>query len=408
MLHNNTSMSAARPSDLKLNNRMQILELFKAGGVYSVAELARNIGVSRQTVMKGIQFFLEKGIVVSDGKADSTSMGGKRAELFSLSADRYLLSLMVCPDSATLNLINLRCETVESRAIDEVLGMQPEAMVEAVGAEYARMLQDHGIGRKNVYGFCATLPGIVGDDGVMRCTAFFPTWEKNVSIGQMFADRFGLEMKVIVEGIGKVCGCACLTGGRSGQERVATVLSQWDGISACLIDHGHIVNGKDDLIGAFGHMILAPEDGELCRCGSKGCFECQVSAQRLRKLAGVSEGGMLTGDFTVKEMFKASAKGDPTARRLSEHAAGYFARALRNLMLIYAPDRVILQGDYACADGYFMEILDRELRSFKCVNREGRMPFEIDVDARPIKSLATAGAYTRLLDALFSDATTYA
>lgn len=411
MLHNNTSMSAARPSDLKLNNRMQILELFKAGGVYSVAELARKIGVSRQTVMKGIQFFLEKGIVVSDGKADSTSMGGKRAELFSLSADRYLLSLLVCPEDATLNLINFRCETVESRSIGNVCGLEPEALVVAVCAEYIRMLGDHGIDINNVYGFCATLPGIVDSNGVMCCTSFFPSWEKNVPIGQLFVSRLGGDMKVIVEGWGKVCGSASRSYDQSEQERVATVLTQWDTISACLIDQRRIVNGKDDMLSAFGHMILAPQDDEVCRCGSRGCFERQISAARLRMLAeaeGAEEGGMLSKDFTVKEMFKASAKGDAMAQKLSEYAAGQFARALRNLILIFAPDRVILLGDYACADERFMETLNHELRVFQRCGLEDRLPFRIEADQRSIKSLAITGAYTLLLDALFSDATTYA
>ena len=95
MLDHEMSMAATRPSDLKLNNRMQILELFKSGAVYSVADLARAVGISRQTVMKAIQFFLEKGIIVSDGKADSGSMGGKRAELFTLSGKKYLLNVLI-------------------------------------------------------------------------------------------------------------------------------------------------------------------------------------------------------------------------------------------------------------------------------------------------------------------------
>ena len=105
---------AARPSDLKLNNRMKILELFKSGEACSVADISRQIGISRQTVMKAVQFFMDKGILVSDGKAESGSMGGKRAELYSLSSSQYLFSVLISPDSLYIALINYRNEIIDT------------------------------------------------------------------------------------------------------------------------------------------------------------------------------------------------------------------------------------------------------------------------------------------------------
>ena len=79
MINSTLQTPAMKPSDLKFNNRIQILELFKTGGTWSASALAEQIGISRQTVMKAIQFFIEKGIIVADGKAESSSVGGKRA-----------------------------------------------------------------------------------------------------------------------------------------------------------------------------------------------------------------------------------------------------------------------------------------------------------------------------------------
>ena len=45
----------ACPADLKYSNRIQVIETFLSGGVYSANDISASIGLSRQTVMKSIQ-----------------------------------------------------------------------------------------------------------------------------------------------------------------------------------------------------------------------------------------------------------------------------------------------------------------------------------------------------------------
>lgn len=418
MRQNSLPMPAARPSDLKLNNRLQILELFKSGAVYSVADLAREIGVSRQTVMKGIQFFLEKGVLVSDGKADSGSMGGKRAELFTLAGDKYLFCLMICADSAKLTLMNFRREIIDRQVLQDIGGMEAPAFVEMASAECRRMLSDRGIALENARGLCIATTGLLAMDGTVRCLPSFPAWGKNVPIVRMFSERLGGDMLVIAEHMGLACGCGYMRDHDVSKVRVATLLTCWDDISACLIHRGQIVSGKGDLAGEFGHMTVAHDEGEVCVCGSQGCLERRVSAARLRAMAaeardrfpGSSLYKLLPDTLTIREVFAASARGDALAQWLSAYAARQFAAALRNLGLVFSPDRVVFQGDYANADSIFLDTLRYELRVLHCLDIEGRIcpPFTVAVDPRSPASLCVDGAYTLLIDRLFSDEATYA
>lgn len=418
MLKNHLIVPAARPSDLKVNNRMQILELFKSGSVYSVADLAREVGVSRQTVMKGIQFFLEKGLIVSDGKADSGSMGGKRAELFTLSANQYLFCLHICPDCANIVLMNFRRETIENQIVEGIQGLEVSAFVEQVCVECAHMLAEHGISMENVKGFCITTTGVVTEDGMLLCRPVSSFWGRNVPIQQMFSERLGGDILIITENLGKVCGSAYLHQQVATEERIATLLTCWDDISCCLIAKGAIVNGKNDLVAEFGHMMLCPEDDEVCACGSRGCFERQVSIKRLRKLGGEalerfpdsSLRQLLPDYLTLREIFAASARGDGLGQWLSAYAGGQFANALRNLALVFNPDRVVLQGDYAMADSVFVETLRRDLAGFRTVlgDNPQTTPFVLELDTRPLGDLTALGSYTLLIDHLFAEETTYA
>ena len=415
MLHNNKGKTATRPSDLKRNNRVQILELFKSGMVLSVADISRKVGISRQTVMKAIQFFLEKGVLVSEGKANSGSMGGKRAELFSLPADRCLFNILICPTVIMVSLFSFRGETIDACTQEGVAGLSIDAIVEAAWRVCVEMMNRNGVGLDRVYGVCISCPGIVErGDKRLRYSSLFPEWGKDVPIAEKLGARFGSDKLIAFENVGKVSGCAYLheTAGRP--LRIATVLSGGGGIVASHMINGIILHGKDTLIGEIGHMILAPQDGEVCGCGCRGCFERQVSPRRLRQmiedLAGEYPESPLTQmapeDIDIQTIFEVSERGDGLGRRLSAYTARYFASALRNMTLMFNPEQVILQGDFAHVDAHFCEVLFDELKTFRYYG-EGARPFELLTDKRPILELTTIGAYTLLLDRLFSDEMTY-
>lgn len=412
MLEYDMSMAAARPSDLKLNNRMQILEMFKTGGDHSVSDLSRDIGISRQTVMKAIQFFLEKGIIVSDGKADSGSMGGKRAELFTLAADKYLFNVLVCPNCLYVSLFNYRCEVLEDRTEKDIAALG----VNDIMARAVRICEDmmgrHGIRMEDVRGVCLTSSGIMERaTNRMRYNSLFPNWGKEVPIAERLYDFFNIDTVILTENVARVCGSAWLHRYRGTRTRALSVFSRWGGVAANVMHGGRILYGKDALIGEIGHMIVNPCDDEVCACGSRGCFERQVSVERLRSLAerwqGDHPGSVLLekslDQMNLQDVFAASAQGDSLGRALSGRAAKVFAAALRNVSLMFDPEEVIFQGDYAFADDYFAEVMFRELRDFHYYDGA---PFRLECDRRSIRELTTQGAYTLLIDRLFNEEVT--
>ena len=418
MLDNDMSMAAARPSDLKLNNRIQILELFKSGTVYSVADLAKHIGISRQTVMKAIQFFLEKGIIVSDGKASSGSMGGKRAELFTLSADRYLFNVLICPSCLYISLFNYRCEVIDEYMREDIVGQDVDRIMDAAVTVCDELLSKHGLSKADVRGVCLSTSGIFDRaTGRVRYNSLFPAWGKDVPLVNKLRDYFGEDVIVLPDNVARVCGSAYLHGLHASRNSVITVFSRWGGVGACFLAGDHIVYGKDALIGEIGHMIVNPCDPEVCACGSRGCFERQVSVERLRSLAlqwrdDHPESRLAREPLeamTIQDVFAASEQGDTLGRTLSAYAATQFATALRNMTLMFNPDEIILLGDYASADDHFREILYRELRTFRYYSdsADGDNPFRLKVDQRRIQELTTLGAYSLLINRLFSDETTY-
>ena len=73
-----TTDTAAMPKDLKLINREKILSTIAQSETIMLNEVADATGISRQTIVKAIESFVEQGIVLSLGKGQSTSLGGKQ------------------------------------------------------------------------------------------------------------------------------------------------------------------------------------------------------------------------------------------------------------------------------------------------------------------------------------------
>lgn len=140
-----TAGPPACPADLKYSNRIQVIETFLSGGVYSANDISASIGLSRQTVMKSIQFFLRSGLLVSAGKGDSTNLGGKRPELFTLSQEKYFLCITLWPQELRLHLFTIGKQLTDLISLTTPLPGDPRAAIDNVGQLAGRLLEKHRI-----------------------------------------------------------------------------------------------------------------------------------------------------------------------------------------------------------------------------------------------------------------------
>lgn len=404
-----SSMAPSFPADLKSVNRMQIMEVFKSGKEYTANDISEQIGLSRQTVMKAVQFFVEKGIIVSNGKGSSTNIGGKRPELFSLASNKYLMCISIWPDGLQFTLMDLRSSVVDQLSLQQSLSPDPEIALGKVGALAAKLLKQNQISSTMLCGVCVSTPGIVDyKTNTLKYNALRPEWGNNVPVGEILRPYFPAGTPMRVENVAKLIARPWLS-----KKRVLTVFSSWGGLSGCLMENGRILHGKNSLIGEFGHMILDPASEETCGCGGRGCFQRLVSDAYLRKQVTARQDAfpdsrihtLQLEALTVQDIFHLSAQGDELARALVADLAKTFAVALRSITLVFDPETVVFHGDYAHADEYFQSELFRNLSVFRYY---GQRPFSLELDPTPIETLNLKGAYSLLLEMFFQDPSLYA
>jgi predicted NBD/HSP70 family sugar kinase len=117
-------------------------------------------------------------------------------------------------------------------------------------------------------------------------------------------------------------------------------------------------------------MVVEPKSKEVCACGGKGCFEIMVSSDRLLRIAkeryskypdSIIFNNGNPDSVDIYRIFDASNKGDKLALIIMEEAINWFGIGVSNIILLYDPQIMIIQGIFAKAGKYFLENLRKKI-----------------------------------------------
>lgn len=145
------------------------------------------------------------------------------------------------------------------------------------------------------------------------------------------------------------------------------------GIGGGLILNGHIYEGSSFMAGEIGHIPMV-EDGPLCGCGKKGCFEAMAGRLAIVReiLAEIKNGrksvlqDMSSGELrNVKSRLLAQAwkKKDPVVMEQIAKVAHYIGLGVSIAITIFNPDAIILGGGVVEAlDANFIKLIVRSAR----------------------------------------------
>ena len=393
-------------SDIKIASRVQVIDAILYLGVCTAQDISDHIGLSRQTVMKAIRYFLTVGVLEEYGKGDSTAAGGKRPILYGFTRSQYFLCASLWPQETRLVLYTIGKQHVDTLSLSIPLPNTPREAMENIGKLAEALLHKHGISLQAVKGVSLSACGIVNrDTGVILYNAQRPSWGRNVPMLSYLTPYFAPGTVFVVDKAEKMAAQAELLHPSLQNKRAVVFFTAWD-LSASLIERRRILSGKNNLIGEIGHMIIYSGDHETCYCGGRGCAERMCHISRIRYLMDQARDQYppstleaVKDTMTIPEFFEHSRAGDPLARYISIGMGWVFGTTLRNISLTFDPDLVIFQGDYAYADQTFKDSLSAELEKFSLLPKES---FSLEFDRRPIQELDALGSYMAIAHHYFT------
>lgn len=144
------------------------------------------------------------------------------------------------------------------------------------------------------------------------------------------------------------------------------------GVGGGIIIGDRVLEGEHSHGAELGHMKIEMTRPRQCGCGRWGCLEAYASATAVVKRALdalAADGGRSSlhqvlktqGELTSRDIFDASAAGDPLAEKIEEETAFYLAVGAVNMMHTIDPDIVVYTGGMIAAGERFLNRIRKHI-----------------------------------------------
>ncbi len=352
--------------EIKNHNKHVVLDLFRRKQYVTIPEIASDLGLSNNTVMKIIDFYMKTDLVRNIGKGESTYDGGKKPNLFALNSEaRYAIGIRIAHDGRLYGILtDLRGEIVAARDKSLPWNTPPEAVLDILTQVYKDLLEEKGLTSDHIMGIAIGTHGITDfQTGTIIYSPHNQKWGKNFELKRMVEERLDSDIQIFVDNQIRFQTYAEKVYGSAKDYENIIVLRIGFSAIAGLISENMIKRGKNSLLGSIGHMTLDSRDDEECKCGGRGCFGVLVHQSRIERNARQLFASYPTSlvfedkkpdDITINDIFEASNNNDELAMTVMDQAIDWFAKGIHNIIIFYDPEIIIIQGKYAEAGDYFI------------------------------------------------------
>jgi predicted NBD/HSP70 family sugar kinase len=328
--------------ELRRVNTSALLNWVHHNGPTTRARLTSELGLNRSTIGDLTALLAESGLVAElrhdqvDPDGVQVRRSGRPSLVVSPRADVGVLTLALDVDRMVAGVVGLGGELRERR---ERLHQPGFHEVRQVVDSAAQMCRDVLRAQSDM----AILAVGVSVPGLVRSTDNLVHFAPNLGWTDVhFVDLLSAALGLPVT-MGNDADLGVLAehlyGAAVGSSEVAYV-GGTVGIGGGFLVHGQPLGGAEGYSGEVGHLTVDP-DGLECPCGSRGCWETKIGANRLLAAAGRLTGG---GPAAVDEVVQAAAHGDDRAGAALDDAAYWLGFGLRALARLLNPEVIVLGG----------------------------------------------------------------
>lgn len=188
----------------------------------------------------------------------------------------------------------------------------------------------------------------------------------NTPVAREMSERIGLP--VLLEHDANSAAWAEYRFGAAADGRNVVMVAIGTGIGAALLIDGHIYRGSYGVAPELGHIQVV-QDGRVCPCGKRGCWERYCSGTALVDTAVeflAADRGSSTilarevfldpGSLTGRRIASAAQDGDEIARRTMADFARWLGVGLAMVGDVYDPDLIVIAGGVATSSSQFLDV----------------------------------------------------
>lgn len=254
-------------------NMNVVLGSIQAVDGISRVEIARQTGLTAQTVSVIVRRLIEQGIVRESGSLPSA--GGKpRTTLRINPSAAYAVGIHFDPIEVSVVIVDMMGHELAQSCYPISPRIEPEELI-AQAAQVARKhLVELGVPDDRVLGVGAACPGPIDQaQGLVISPPRRDRWTE-VPIKRMLKQHIGFD--VIIDNDANAAAIGERWSGHGKTTSDFVFLYMGTGIGGAMFLSNHIYRGVSLNAGEFGHIVVEP-NGPSCYCGSQGCLEALCS-----------------------------------------------------------------------------------------------------------------------------------
>jgi len=310
----------------------RVLTEMIASGAASRKELETRLRLSKASISRTVDRLLAAGYLREGEKVENDSRGRRATSLhvrpdlaFMVGTDLEGRAIRACVLDCTRRIVASRsCVIGPSWPVRHILGRWGDLLEEVVASS--------GVGRQNLAGLGAGLPGVVLRDG-FRTRAYLPPGQwVDLDPGPAL-NRLRLPVTV-ANNVVCVSDYERRLGVARGKASFLSILARY-GIGAAIYCHGEFLHGEESFTCELSHMRI-DVDGPRCICGGRGCLDVYASG---------------------RTMPPASRRRGPSWRRELNRRIRALGVAIANLLKLFHPPLVILNGIYNDYEDHVRSVL---------------------------------------------------
>ncbi|MBU9726026.1 ROK family glucokinase [Diplocloster modestus] len=247
-------------------------------------------------------------------------------------------------------------------------------IMQNIAGEILYILEERCISRTKVRGVGIGVPGPVLDNGYVESCVNLGLTDINPSL--VLSELLG----GIPVTVGNDANVAALgemwRGGGIGYQSLVLV-TLGTGVGSGVILDGKIVYGAKGLGGEIGHIMVNPNETDICNCGGRGCLDQMASATGIVRNAGkilkdTSLPSVLRGmeGFTARDVVDAAKAGDPAALVTLDYCMQFLGKCLAAVSYVVDPQVFVIGGGVSAAGDFLIRIIQEHYEKHAILKKE--------------------------------------
>ena len=264
-------------------------------------------------------------------------------------------------------------EVQEKWAIDTNVLEDGKHIVPDIVASIKHRLDLYGLTSDDFIGLGMGSPGAVDRERKTVTGAYNLNWKETQEVGAIIESETGIAFAIDNDANVAALGERWVGAGANHPDVVFITLGT--GVGGGIIADGNLIHGVAGAGGEIGHMVVEPDNGFECTCGTFGCLETVASATGVvrvaRLLAESYEGDSAVkaaidngDDVSSKTIFEAAQNGDAFANSVVDKVCFYLGLAAANIANLLNPDSIVIGGGVSAAGEFLRSRVEKTFKQY--------------------------------------------